>query len=673
MTVHQHPPNRNTAAAPSTRVVGAPARWPALDGLRGIAVLAVLLYHGGASWAPGGFLGVDIFFVLSGFLITTLLLREHTNTGAVDLAHFWVRRAQRLLPALALVLLFIAAYVRFVAAPEQLARIRGDAIAAVAYVANWRFIASHHSYFDQFNAPSPLRHVWSLAIEEQFYLVWPPLVVVLLRHMDLRRLRNVVLGGAAASALLMALLVRGGQDVSRAYYGTDTRAQALLIGVALAAFVADRTRRNAPARPTTLARAGIVGAVVLLGMLFAVHDSARWMYRGGFAVAAVAAAGVVAAAVSPRSNGVTRLFDARPLRALGRISYGVYLWHWPLFLWLSPARVHQRGTRLLFVQIAVTIAVATLSWVLVEAPVLRYRFTLPKRALVLAPALLLSLAIVAVASVPRRGGAVSTDVALQKAQRLALAAGPSTSAPATPGAPGAPADNVPLRPAKRVLLVGDSVAKLMGVGFQNAAPKVGLAFWNQGQLGCGLLPRGRLKRGGVWADVDPSCANYLGEWQHVVTQFNPDVTLVLFDVWTVLDAQVNGKHVVFGTPNSDRLLTGLLDRGVRTLRARGGRVVFLTAPYNARGAAVGPPGVTWDEDNNAKVDHLNRLLRDYVAHHRDIGLIDLNAFTAPNHAFTNELAGVRLRYDGVHFTPSAGAMVFGWVAPQLPPVPAARP
>jgi hypothetical protein len=391
------------------------------------------------------------------------------------------------------------------------------------------------------------------------------------------------------------------------------------------------------------------------------------MYHGGFTVAALAAAAVIAAAISPRPNGITRALAVSPLRALGRISYGVYLWHWPLFLWLSPGRVHQHGARLLTLQCAVTIAVASLSWVFVEAPILRRQFTMPRRALVLAPALLLASLLVAVAAIPHSNGNVSTDVALARARQLTAIA--HRRAPVTTTSSSVP---IPVRPPKRVMVVGDSVAKMIGLGFQDAAPKLGISLSNQGNLGCGLLPGGRLKRGGLWADIDPSCAGYVTQWRDAVNQFDPDVTLVLFDVWTVLDAQVNHHLIPFGTPASDRMLTGLLDRGVRTLSAKGGRVVFLTAPYNGRGAAVGPPGVSWDEDNPRKVDHFNGLLRHYAAHHPGVTIIDLNAFTAPNHAYTNELDGVRLRYDGVHFTPGAGSLAFGWLAPQLPRVLASR-
>ena len=214
------------------------AYQPALDGLRGVAVLAVLLYHGGVTWMRGGFLGVDLFFVLSGYLITTLLFVEWGRRRSIDLIAFWIRRARRLLPALALLVIGVMAYAAVVAGASEAGRIRGDGLASIFYVANWRFVASGQSYFDQFTTPSPLRHMWSLAIEEQFYLLWPVVVLALLKwRPSLRLFERLFAGGAIVSAVLMAVLYHPGDDPSRVYYGTDTRAQALLVGGTLAAIL----------------------------------------------------------------------------------------------------------------------------------------------------------------------------------------------------------------------------------------------------------------------------------------------------------------------------------------------------------------------------------------------------------------------------------------------------
>ena len=221
------------------------AHQKSLDGIRALAVIAVMLFHAGNTYATAGFIGVDVFLVLSGFLITLLLLRELRSTGRVAFGAFWMRRARRLLPALILVLVAVAIFGAFVATDDEALGLRGDLLGSLFYVQNWRFVLSGASYFTQFGSPSPLRHMWSLAIEEQWYLVWPLMLfgIMALTRRNLRAVTAVILALAAGSALLMAALYHQGGDASRAYYGTDTRAQALLVGAALAVLF---TMRSAP-------------------------------------------------------------------------------------------------------------------------------------------------------------------------------------------------------------------------------------------------------------------------------------------------------------------------------------------------------------------------------------------------------------------------------------------
>ena len=214
---------------------------PALDGLRAIAVTGVMLYHGGAPLAGGGFLGVNVFFVLSGFLITSLLLGEWTKRLTIRLGQFWTRRARRLLPALLLMLVGVAIYAKVFATPGEFANLRLDSLSTLFYVANWHFIFAGANYFSQTAQPSPVSHMWSLAIEEQFYIVWPPVALVLLhlgrRLQPSRRLWPVfavAVVGAAASALDMRLSYYGGASITRLYEGTDTRCQDVLVGAAMA-------------------------------------------------------------------------------------------------------------------------------------------------------------------------------------------------------------------------------------------------------------------------------------------------------------------------------------------------------------------------------------------------------------------------------------------------------
>ena len=362
---------------------------PALDGVRALAILGVIAYHLGAGWASGGYLGVDLFFVLSGFLITSLLLEEKSSRGRIGLGAFWGRRARRLLPALFLVLVAVSVYAvangRFSSptsggAAIDLGGLRGDALATLAYVANWHAIFSHQSYFTQFSTPSPLTHTWSLAIEEQFYLLWP-LVIVALVRLSPRRWRRVGLGlcvaGAGASMLAMAVLYRPGVDPSRIYYGTDTRAFDLLVGAALA-FVAAARPQPGPRARAALHRVSPV-ALVALGALWATAGTSAglprsWMFEGAFLGCAVLA-GLVIADVRQLDQGpLARVLSTPPLRWIGTISYGLYLWHWPVIVYLNHPRTGLDGAGLDGARIGLTFALATASYYLVERPIRRASF-----------------------------------------------------------------------------------------------------------------------------------------------------------------------------------------------------------------------------------------------------------------------------------------------------------
>jgi peptidoglycan/LPS O-acetylase OafA/YrhL len=363
---------------------------PGLDGLRALAVVAVLLYHARLPWIPGGFLGVEVFFVISGYLITSLLLTEWRQRGRVDLKAFWLGRARRLLPALYLVLAVTLAFaVLFL--PDEVARLRGDAIAALGYATNWYLVFGQESYFETVGRPSLLQHLWSLAVEEQFYLLWPllfaagmgclrwlprrhvPAATAVMRRRG-RRVLIAVIAGAAASALLMALLYQPGVDPSRLYYGTDTRATALLIGVALAiTWTPGRLQpRTERAFPLLL---DVVGLAALCGLLFFcwwLDESRALLFQGGFALVALTTALVIAVLVHPQARLTAGLLGRQPLRWIGLRSYGIYLWHWPVFMVTRPQLdVPIAGFPLLALQLAATLVLADLSYRFVETPIRR--------------------------------------------------------------------------------------------------------------------------------------------------------------------------------------------------------------------------------------------------------------------------------------------------------------
>jgi peptidoglycan/LPS O-acetylase OafA/YrhL len=369
---------------------------PGLDGLRALAVSAVLLYHAGLDWIPGGFLGVEVFFVISGYLITALLVTEWRQRDRIDLKSFWIRRARRLLPALYLVVVATLAYA-VVFLPGEVAGLRGDALSAFGYVTNWYLIFGNESYFEAMGRPSLLRHLWSLAVEEQFYLLWPPVVALGVslgaRRWRLRRLTFASLAIAGVSALLMALLYVPEVDPSRIYYGTDTRAAGLLIGAALA-FVwrpgeravrggCSRLGRPRGARPggrfrrrwgwTLPALLDIVGLAALGGLVMfclRLGEFQPALYKGGFAAVSLTTAALIAALAHPHAHVGRVVLGWRPLRWIGERSYGIYLWHWPVFMVTRPGLdIPLDGPKALALRLAVTVLLAHLSYRYVEKPI----------------------------------------------------------------------------------------------------------------------------------------------------------------------------------------------------------------------------------------------------------------------------------------------------------------
>ncbi len=351
---------------------------PGLDGLRAIAVLAVIAFHLGFGWAPGGLLGVGIFFTLSGYLITDILLAQLSARGHIKLGRFWLARARRLLPALFLMLAVVVAWVT-VFGPAQPQQFRDAVVASAAYVGNWQLIFGDVSYFARFEPPGPLNHLWSLAIEEQFYIFWPFILLLgtkLVREAPLPsgvrpRLAIATLGLAFVSAILMAILYRPSLDPSRVYYGTDTRASELLFGAALAMVWPSRrlNRRISIGARNLLDGLGAVGLLAIAVMIWQTSQYSSFLYRGGFVLLSIATVLVVAAVAHPASR-LGPILGWRPLRWIGVRSYGLYLWHFPIIVLTTPGGV-ANGREFLreALQLAAIVAVSALSWRYVEEPI----------------------------------------------------------------------------------------------------------------------------------------------------------------------------------------------------------------------------------------------------------------------------------------------------------------
>jgi peptidoglycan/LPS O-acetylase OafA/YrhL len=626
---------------------------PALDGLRGLAVAGVLLFHG--EHLTGGFLGVDTFFVLSGFLITALLLAEARERGGIALGAFWARRARRLLPALACVLVAVAGYAVWLAKPDELSTIRGDALATIGYFANWRAIFTSRDYWAMFRTRSPLDHTWSLAIEEQFYLVWPLLVAVLVRRCSGRvaaaRLLFVSVAFALAS-LAWTLRIYDPTNPSRIYYGTDTRIASILIGAALAAALA--LRRPARSRRSRFALEVIaLGSVVLLTLAWTrLSGSSDTLYRGGLFVCAVATAMVIAAAVHPERGPIARVLSFRPLCGLGLISYGVYLWHWPIYVVLDSTRVHLGGWPLLAVRIGVTLAVAVVSYRVVEQPVRHGAASTPpvrRLTLVLTPSIAM---IVVVAVLVSTADAPKPRVVVADQIRRASPT-PRVTGPGGKGHAFAPVA------VARVLVVGNSIA-LYGAdeGFKRIHTTPPLDVLNLGSIGCRLLPeetRVRFPNGDTFVSQTQPCRD---NWALAVSLFRPDVVVILVSEPTDVAHEIAGHWTEPCTPAYDDVVRNELHDQIHLLSSKGARVILATPAY----AGLPFKSAAWYQHNDCQ----NAIYRQVVASEPSAMIADVFKWMCP-HIDTNcdtNVDGVVLRPDGVHFRDASARILAAWVIAQ---------
>lgn len=610
----------------------------ALDGLRGAAVAAVLFHHAGH--LTGGWLGVDLFFVLSGYLITALLLQGWKDRGSVALGNFWARRVRRLGPALVLLLLGVAAYAALVATPSELRNIRNDGLATLFEVANIRTIAAGGDYWATLLRPSPLRHTWSLAIEEQLYLIWPLVVAGLLRW---RRSPRAVLVasviGALVSAALMESLFAAGVSRSRLYYGTDTRAAAVLLGAVLASGrVTLGPRRWAATRQARHA-AGVVAALALGWAWWRLDGSSGLAYQV-LPLVGVAGALVVASVADRRHPGpVGRVLNVPPLPALGRISYGVYLYHWPIFLVVDQERTGLDGWVLTAVRIAITVAVAAASYRFVEEPIrMRRRLTgRQARAAVPAAAAIVIIALVASTLNASPGGTLDGPPGFMDRSSV-------------PGAP-------------TLLLAGDSVPLLLGVELAKQKDDLAVSVVNRSAPGChplaGLGPV-RGTEGDVRDDVNACVDGSL--YRKAVQDFRPDASVVMFGEFPNQAVEIEGRWTM---PCDEVYLQAIrlqLDDLVADLQSGGAPVVLLTAPGTSLPWVLErvEPGMP------ERVACTNQILSDVADDTPGVTVIDLASYICPpGEPCKTEIDGVDLREDGLHFQGAGARAVNNWLIPQV--------
>lgn len=626
---------------------------PAIDGLRAIAVVAVIIGHANEAWLPGGWLGVDVFFVISGFLITSLLLRERTSTGRIDLLGFWLARARRLLPAVFLVLAAVTLAARFIGLPVRRDAVSADILSTLFYVANWRMYLSDEAYFATLATPSPLRHAWSLSVEEQFYIIYPLLLLGLLAVVRKRNRLAMVLGGLAVlSAVLMALLYTPGHEPSRVYYGTDTRAFELLVGAVAGVLVLRSGTARGPAAVAEVTdRISRILApfalVLVLVALVAAGDQPDLLFRGGLLVLCVLVAVVVVAAASWEANPVQRVLAWEPLRRVGLISYGLYLWHWPIIVYSNQLLVDVDPIVRVYVQVVLSFVVATLSYLLIEQPIRRHglKALLPRMPRVSVVAGALGAVAVLAGAVALPVGAARDVANTEVLSNITYTPPPYVSGDRT----------------YRALLIGNSIP----ASYAEHYPKgtyPDLTVGDYTNFGCDLFPEARY-RGDRPDAINPDCTAWRDGLTNAIERDQPDVVVVFVSQTLVSDRQVDGQRVEFDSPAYEGYLQTSFDRLQERIDAASGdhRMVLVNLACH-RAPNFGDEVVARFSDDIA-VARVNELAASW-AEANDVDVIDQNSFLCGD-GYHDGLNGTPLYEDYLHVTRDSGREVWSWLAPRV--------
>ncbi len=665
-------PHTRPSATGKGRVIG-------LDGLRAVAVVLVMAFHFGVGWLQGGFFGVDIFYVLSGYLITGLLLGEYRRAGRIKLSAFWLRRARRLLPALLIVLVAVTLMVRFAEPAGLYPDFRMSALSALFYFSNWWQIAVSGNYFVLNGPASPLTHTWSLAVEEQFYLVWP-FVVLAVMHLartfsrGVRALLALSVVGAVASAVEMALLFHPGANTTRVYFGTDTHAQSILVGSALACAMTivqmrrgeegmDPAARSLPLR-VVLVLLGAAGLAAVVSLSSFLSGSSSLTYEGGFALCALSTAAVITAVVCVPGGAMARLLGLAPLVWLGTISYGVYLWHYPVFVYLDNSRTGLSGLPLLVVRFAATVALATASYYLVERPVIEGTFWRSLRAIGPAAAVMAATVAVIIA------GTVAPAAAAVRVQRYPVL--PTGFEPPV------------------VVVLGDSTALALGYTLAATAPS-GVRVVNGSLFGCGLAIATEASndpsRPGL--AMFPACNSATpatGQWpaldaRSVAVTARGDLVVFVAGLWETQDLLRNGRWTDITQPSFQRYELAQMRRAVEIGTAHGAHFDFTTMPVMEEGTTASGAAAPGGSPQRRLL--YDKLVREVAAEFPGrVSVIDYGGLLSPGGVFTTHRDGVQVRAaDGIHtpvydpgdvFADNASAAVAhafdNWLSPRLWPL-----
>lgn len=650
-------------------------RIGALDGLRGLALVAVMLFHADPNYLPGGFVGPDLFFALSGYLIARLSADYLRSHGSFRIPSFWSRRFSRLLPAACVVVAVSAWVVPHYASLAQLISWKSDVLASLTGWMNWKQVAGGSDYFAATSVPSPLLHFWTYAIEFQFYLLWPVLFWALTRSVNAdrgkrsieRHLKRVRVWCVALAAVSFTAQIILGHisSIGRAYYGTDTRIGALLLGAALGLLPLSDVN-SIPAR-ARLIRRGYTGlaAMIWAAIMIWVHHDSMVMVSGAMVVETMIAVLFVRTAVTDSWFSAPMRFP--PLRWLGKVSYSVYLWHFPIwFVFITPKRTGLSEWPLFGVRFAVAFAIGAISYELVERNAWRvvlWRWT--------------SLAGVGAASSIAAltfGFLPAPDRGLQSLNKAVGAHAIEATGDATEADKRA-AENIKAASEKsgkehipaRIFLMGDSQVAVFGSAALYAIQILGDSVGGEPLFGCGLwtgydwFRRGdRILKGPVEA-----CTNYPQRWKQLLDEGSFNVALFWPSVWDMFDKQIDGTWYRFGTPEWDALWQAQMRAALANVQRPGIHIVLLTEPYIQSDWMNLCPSCDFTENDPKNIDHLNEQVRILAA---AVGgkVLDLNAELAPNGVIVDSYQGVSPIFsDGTHISTAAAQELLPWLSEEL--------
>ena len=678
---------------------------PGLDGLRAISVVAVMLFHAGFGWMRGGFFGVEVFFVVSGYLITSLLLDEREKNQRVSLEQFWIRRARRLLPALLTMLTAVAIWAALGGTPEQQSTLRRDLPWSIFYIGNWGQILGTTPYFSSADPPL-LRHLWSLAVEEQWYLIWP---IVFVGAMTIGagqlRSRGVAFVGAALTVMVATFVMHGQVSNNALYLNTFTRSSGLLLGAG-SAFVWRpwRSTKTSEVRGRRLDPLGAAALTLLICVMTVAGLQAGYIYQWLLPVVSVLAMAVVAVVVYPAATGMRAMLGWKPLVWIGRRSYGLYLWHWPVFV---IGHVYHSGSWPKFIAaMLITVAVSEACYRFVETPVrkgvLGRWFAAQRKAIGEDRARRVRLTTVGTAGVaavvialvtfytgvrhfdaavggknaafqlvPVAASTETTSVAGVIAAGTAIGGvtvvDPATGVTSAATSPHATRPTTSTLP-RRLVVVGDSQAHALAVNLPDGISST-FTITDGSVEGCGVYDTGKVISTRTSFDrTFDNCGGWAAKWGRSAASAKAQVALVVVGAWDVFDLKLADGTLKFATTSADGYYLSHLQEGIDSLKAAGAHVALLEVacmrPKDVTGAGV--PALP-ERGNDRRVAHINGLLRQAAAADPShVTFISGPTEWCNDPAISTDLG---YRWDGVHVYKPGANLIYTTIAPALLAIP----